>query len=257
MWCRVLYGYNNATGKLAYDIIGSRQNSHFPLSYSVSPQSHWNLPCDMLLYALLWAVALSAVEAKTWSGFGRGHHENTFLETRKFVVEAEPGVTLDALSRKIEATGCKILKSFNSAIFKGFSVESSPDNIDILRNVAEVSKTWPSKIYRLAPVVSHASFSDDATAKNWSIHFSTGVDQLHEAGILGKGVKVAIIDSGVDYRHPALGGGFGLGYTVSGGYDLVGEEYDGSNEKIPDGDPLDSLGHGTHVAGIIAGKSEL
>ncbi|GJC88882.1 minor extracellular protease vpr [Colletotrichum liriopes] len=33
-------------------------------------------------------------------------------------------------------------------------------------------------------------------------------------------------------------------------------EYDGSNEKAPDGDPLDSLGHGTHVAGIIAGKSD-
>lgn len=34
-------------------------------------------------------------------------------------------------------------------------------------------------------------------------------------------------------------------------------DYDGSNDKIPDDDPLDSLGHGTHVAGIIAGKSDL
>ncbi|KAK1997650.1 hypothetical protein LX36DRAFT_577966, partial [Colletotrichum falcatum] len=62
-----------------------------------------------------------------------------------------------------------------------------------------------------------------------SIHFSTGVDQLHEAGIFGKGVKVAVIDSGVDYLHPALGGGFGPGFTVSGGYDLVGEGIRKSN----------------------------
>lgn len=38
---------------------------------------------------------------------------------------------------------------------------------------------------------------------------------------------------------------------------LTVTDYDGPNEKIPDDDPLDSLGHGTHVAGIIAGKSEL
>lgn len=76
--------------------------------------------------------------------------------------------------------------------------------MDTLQNVGEVAQAWPVKTYRLAPVISQASFGDDATAKNWSIHFSTGVDKLHEAGILGKGVKVAVIDSGVDYRHPAV-----------------------------------------------------
>ncbi|KAK1987060.1 subtilisin-like serine protease [Colletotrichum cereale] len=207
---------------------------------------------------LLWTLALATAEAEAWFKFGRRHDavENTISKTKKFVVEAEPGVALDTLRRKIEATGCNILKSFNSDIFQGLSVESGYDNIETLQNVAEVAQAWPVNTYRLAPVIPQASFSDDATAKNWSIHFSTGVGQLHEAGILGKGVKVAVIDSGVDYRHPALGGGFGPGFTVSGGYDLVGEEYDGSNEKTPDGDPLDSLGHGSHVAGIIAGRSE-
>jgi hypothetical protein len=33
---------------------------------------------------------------------------------------------------------------------------------------------------------------------------------------------VAIVDTGVWYYHPALGGGFGPGFKVAGGYDLVG-----------------------------------
>ncbi|MYT25485.1 S8 family serine peptidase [Streptomyces sp. SID7760] len=61
----------------------------------------------------------------------------------------------------------------------------------------------------------------------------------------GKGTVVAVLDSGVDYGHPDLGGGFGKGYKVVGGYDFANG----------DDDPMDDNGHGTHVAGIIAGKA--
>ncbi|WSR66479.1 S8 family serine peptidase [Streptomyces sp. NBC_01198] len=61
----------------------------------------------------------------------------------------------------------------------------------------------------------------------------------------GAGVTVAVIDSGVDYTHPDLGGGFGPGHKVVAGYDFVNG----------DDDPMDDNGHGTHVAGIIAGKA--
>jgi len=60
--------------------------------------------------------------------------------------------------------------------------------------------------------------------------------------VTGVGIRVAIIDSGVDYAHPALGGCFGNGCRVAGGYDFVHD----------DGDPVDNNGHGTHVAGIAA-----
>jgi len=57
----------------------------------------------------------------------------------------------------------------------------------------------------------------------------------------GTGVRVAVIDSGIDYMHAALGGGFGQGHRVYAGYDYVNG----------DPDPMDDHGHGTSVAGII------
>ena len=50
------------------------------------------------------------------------------------------------------------------------------------------------------------------------------------------GIKVAVIDSGVDYTHPDLAPNF------AGGYDFFSD----------DADPMDDHGHGTHVAGTIA-----
>ena len=53
-----------------------------------------------------------------------------------------------------------------------------------------------------------------------------------------------------------MGGCFGPGCKVAFGKDLVGDAYDGTNTPIPDDDPMDCLGHGTHVAGIIAASND-
>ncbi|KAF4509347.1 hypothetical protein G6O67_003525 [Ophiocordyceps sinensis] len=76
------------------------------------------------------------------------------------------------------------------------------------------------------------------------------VDVLHEEGYTGKGVRVALIDSGVDYTHPALGGCFGPGCLVSFGTDVAGDS--GAQNLQPAGTPTDCSGHGTSVAGIVA-----
>jgi len=48
------------------------------------------------------------------------------------------------------------------------------------------------------------SFSNGASAPEYNIHGVTGVDRVHALGIFGKGAKVGVIDTGVDYTHPAV-----------------------------------------------------
>jgi subtilisin family serine protease len=87
----------------------------------------------------------------------------------------------------------------------------------------------------------------------------TGADAAQsELGWSGAGVRVGVLDTGIDYHHPDLGACFGPGCRVAAGYDFVGDAFNadqtspGYNPKlVPDPDPDDCNGHGTHVAGII------
>ena len=73
-----------------------------------------------------------------------------------------------------------------------------------------------------------------------------GATYPNDFGVYGKGIKIAIIDTGVNYNHPDLYG-FGKDGKVIGGYDYV--ENDNS--------PLDTDGHGTQVAGVLAADGNL
>ena len=126
------------------------------------------------------------------------------------------------------------------------------------------------RVVRIAPV------------GNYQLNLSTtvpyiGATAAQANGIDGRGIKVAVLDSGIDYLHAGL---FGSGNPadfaannpeiiepgtfptakVVGGYDFVGSNWTGgtgSPPEAPDPDPLDAgpgRGHGTHVAHIIAGK---
>ena len=69
-----------------------------------------------------------------------------------------------------------------------------------------------------------------------------GVDRI-DADVVhgynkGTGVKVAIIDTGIDYKHPDLDGNY------EDGYDFAENDFD----------PMDYHGHGTHCAGIVAAE---
>jgi subtilisin family serine protease len=64
------------------------------------------------------------------------------------------------------------------------------------------------------------------------------------SSVTGAGVTVAVIDTGIDYTQASLGGGFGANFKVIGGYDFLDN----------DSDPMDTTGHGTAVAGVIAAE---
>ncbi|KAJ1733204.1 hypothetical protein LPJ72_002984, partial [Coemansia sp. Benny D160-2] len=84
---------------------------------------------------------------------------------------------------------------------------------------------------------------------------------VNELGLTGKGIKIGIVDTGVDYMHPELGHCWKTkGCMWQYGSDLVGDDYNpavGNEETKPGPYPLDCVGHGTHVAGIIAGQGPI
>lgn len=102
-----------------------------------------------------------------------------------------------------------------------------------------------------------------------------GADKAHKMGISGQKMRVGVIDTGIDYTHSMLGGPgkkeiydsidpsasneFFPNAKVVGGADFVGSKYSAGGasleEQTPvrDENPIDESGHGSHVAGSVAG----
>lgn len=96
------------------------------------------------------------------------------------------------------------MKVFKSDVFHGCAIEAREANADLLQALDIVDKAWPSRKFFLGPTEPQVLFDGDTVFENYSIHHMTGVDKVHKQGILGKGAKVAIIDTGINYGHPAV-----------------------------------------------------
>lgn len=121
-----------------------------------------------------------------------------------------------------------------------------------------------------------ANATKTLAARN-SVKFIGGTE-AHLRGIRGQGMKVGIIDSGIDFTHSMLGGvGTEDAFKavdpekpttafpnakVVGGVDFVGTKYNSGapsfEDRVPkiDANPMDEGGHGTHVAGTVAGVGD-
>jgi Subtilisin-like serine proteases len=131
------------------------------------------------------------------------------------------------------AVDAEIRREF-SIVFNGVAIDAPRDVVDQIRALPYVKR-----------VVSDAPMH--ALAEGASITLINAPKVWSSLGSRGAGVTVAIIDTGIDYMHSALGRGFGPEFKVKGGWDFVNN----------DADPMDDAGHGTHVAGIVAGQSDV
>jgi subtilisin family serine protease len=167
----------------------------------------------------------------------------------------------DAVRPQLEGRGAKVLAHFHSAL-NGIKIEVHPSNI--------------AAISALPGVVSVLRVARHERDNASTVPF-IGAPEVWQStpGFRGEGVKVAIIDTGIDYTHANFGGPgttaafdsaaatstapadsalFGPGAPkVKGGIDLVGDDYDWYKTPVPDPNPLDCAGHGSHVAGTVAG----
>lgn len=139
------------------------------------------------------------------------------------------------------------------------------------------------KISRIVPQSIEVPAADGATPRNGASDALTrAVDTWQQTGHTGKGVTVAVVDTGVDYTHADFGGpGTADAYAAAlastdapqpgsydpsvylGGWDFAGATYNGAIGQPgynplpePDANPIDGPGgnHGTHVAGTTLGR---
>ena len=186
-------------------------------------------------------------------------------KAEKDQIKAQLKSPQDGLRAQIESAGGRVLAQFQSAL-NGIKVQIPASKLSTLSALPGVTA--------LLPV--HEDVPDNVTSVPY-----IGAPTVWDAptNFRGEGIKIAVIDTGIDYTHANFGGlgtvaaflaadatdtlpadssQFGpAAPKVKGGFDFVGDAYNANdpahNTPMPDPNPLDCFGHGSHVAGTAAG----
>src|SRR5688572_15108608 len=144
-------------------------------------------------------------------------------------------------------------------LWNGMSISIKPRDVNKLSAMPGVKAVYPVFTVQI-PETTDSENPDLSTALAM-----TGADIAQsDLGYTGTGIRVAVMDTGIDYDHPDLGGCFGAGCRVFTGWDFVGNAFNADTTSpsynpvaSPDPFPDDCNGHGTHVAGIVGANGEV
>ncbi|MFY3742234.1 MAG: minor extracellular serine protease Vpr, partial [Candidatus Nitrosomirales archaeon] len=121
-------------------------------------------------------------------------------------------------------------------VMQGAVISVSSEQVERLKNEGFVNNIYTEKFMKT---------NLDKSLKLINADKITSMRDSLDRPLTGEGVKVAVVDTGIDYTHKDLQG-LGKGGKIFGGYDFL--------ER--DDEPMDTDGHGTLVAGIIAADGE-
>ncbi|KAF9273944.1 hypothetical protein BGZ68_001079, partial [Mortierella alpina] len=196
--------------------------------------------------------AATLIQAGTFHSIKKGA---TNIIPDAYIIEYHDGIHLESHSsilhkRRIDHS---IRRRYD--IFHGAAVDiKSGHSGEQIADIPGVKNVWHVTVHSVPSVIKATKNVTDPEAV--SHHHMTGVDIAHKQyKLTGKGIKIGVIDTGIDYKHPAFAsagekegcfGRHGKNCRVAHGWDFVGDAYTGYNQPKPDGDPMDCYGHGTH-----------
>lgn len=153
---------------------------------------------------------------------------------------------------KAKAKGINLTVNYQyNTILNGFEVTIAANKIPELAKISGVTSIYPNSTWYTLPeeTVTEVVYRND-NAPLEQIHANWAADH----GFTGAGLKVGVIDTGVDYKHPDIAAAY------KGGYDSFYNDNDPYEEVplTPKEDPYGvgyaGTSHGTHVSGTIIGQ---
>ncbi|MCT8140232.1 S8 family serine peptidase [Anaerobacillus sp. CMMVII] len=187
-----------------------------------------DLKSSALTTVIVELKAPSIVEAKNK---GQKQSKANLKKEREQVIKA------------LKGSAAKVKREYDH-VFSGFSVELPANQIPQLLSTPGVKAVYPNVTYTVDSLNLQPVDFDSVPNMMESAPF-IGSDLAWAEGYTGKGLTVAIIDTGVDYTHPDLAHAFG--------------DYKGWDFVSNDNDPQEGPGqyHGTHVAGTVAANGAI